>query len=523
MNKVKILFLFLLFGFIACTDEEIDNGAGWNGSARKWEHLEGGYRGFVYASVDGIVMDTIIQQALITSDDYDNIRLIVSNLRIQSTHYGNLIFSKLQFQELASKGSAVTAVAFQGEQTLDNGTLGMLKMKIEGKIVDGNLTFSLNMQGLQSLAMQLEMPHGRYMKKLPSSLCNVTKMGVSEEPFITGTPDISGNMITFYVADTLRTTDSTYFTVLPKFELSPGAWVEADTIMSWKLNQSTDEETPSVITTDSVYRFNSKNEWIPLKVWANDSINYRMYYVRYARSKGTTLPLFKWENVGDYSNPIDGWTSNNAYLHSLLKTGVLTSPSMYVKRVLGYNVGDTGARLVSDVIGSVEDSTIQVVAGRLFRGSFEMDSLETPKKGELHGVGFKGKPVTLRGYFKYLPGEKLFVQDSIVPDSIRTQTDSCLIEAFLYEAPLATSVLDSITDFAKDPKIVAHGRFTSGKCQEFMPFAISFTVRNWLPTKRYHMGIICTSSAKTKERVGSPGSTLTVSSFEVMSSTNVYE
>ena len=518
-NLILIYTLLSVFFVWSCSDE-VDSVEEWNSSARVWEDKVGNYRGLLEATVGDTPMDTVIQQVALVGDNYDRINLSISSVTIADQYYNYFVFSELSFKE--DNG----VLYIKGEENNQNQALGLISLKIEGEIKNDLFTFDLTINGLHSLDIKLSMKDGRLVEEFPSSSCYIEKVILEEEdkensPFITGTPIINSyGHIVFFVADSLTITDSTFFSVRPiSLELAPGAWIEADTTMNWKIKHSPIEDIPSTATSDSLYHFSEDELTYRIKIWAADSIRWRYCHITYAKSNATKISLFHWENSenGGYSEPIAGWASNNDYINHMLTSNTIKNPNMYVKRVLGNDIGDTGAEMKTEVIGTVADSNIRIITGKLFRGYFDLDSIDTPKRGEFHGIAFsKRKPVSLRAYYKYLPGEVLYVGDSIVPDSILNQTDSCYIEAFLYESVASGVYLDSL-DYMNDPKVIGHAKFAGGKSVYYRQISMNFTVRNWIPTRRYHLGIICKSSGKDEDRIGSPGSVLSVSGFELMS------
>lgn len=514
MKKIILIFTLLSIFFAWSCNDGVSTPEEWSSSARAWEEKVGYYRGQLEARVDGLPMDTVVQQVALNGDDYDRINLSISNIAINNQTYGAFYFSELSFKE--ENG----VIYVKGKENNQNGALGLVSLTIDGEIKNDVFTFELTINGTNSLEIKLNMENGYLVEKFPSSDSSIEGLELDDTPFIIGVPSISGNSITFFVADSLTTTDSTFFSVkIKSLELAPGAWIEPDTMMNWSITHF-DKDSPSTATTDSSYRFSGgyefEDRYKRIRVWAADSIRWQYYSIGYAKSNAIDIPLFQWkDNANGYQEPIANWASNNAYIHQLLTSNTIKNPSMYVKRVLGNNIGDTGAEMRTEVIGTVADSNIRIVTGRLFRGEFDLDSIDTPKNGELHGIDFnKQEPMALRGYYKYLPGKVLYVGDSIVPDSVLNQTDSCYIETFLYETIDSDSFLDSLD--RQDPRIIGYTRFAAGKTTYYRQFTMSIDPKNWTPDKTYRLGIVCRSSGKDDERIGSPGSVLSVSGFELM-------
>ena len=525
-NLILIFTLLSVFFVWSCDDDDVIYGEGWSSSAREWETKVGYYRGQLEIEVDGLPMDTMIQQVALDGDNYDRVNLRITDVTINDEYYGGFYLSELSFKE--ENG----VIHIKGKQNNQNITLGLISIEIEGEIKNDVFTFDMAITGLETLDLRFSMKSGRLVEEFPNDDCSIEKIVFQENAsFLTGTPTIYGGAICFYVADSLTTTDSTFFSVgIKELELASGAWIEPDTTKNWTMTHNHESKgAPSIATTDSLYRFSEKIKNRYIKVWAADSINYQEYQIRYEHSNATKISLFHWEasEIGPYMEPIAGWASNNAYIHQLLGSSTISNNSMYITRVLGKETGDIGARMETEVIGTVADSSIKVIAGKLFRGQFDLDSIDTPKNGEFHGITFnKRKPVSLSGYYRYIPGEVLHIGDSIVPDSVLVVTDSCYIEAFLYAAVDSDAYLDSLyisyDPKGRDPRVIGYAKFAGGIASEYRQFSMRFDVRNWVSSRRYHLGIVCSSSGKDRQRIGASGSVLYVSGFELMSTGEYY-
>ena len=400
MKKVILLFTLLSAFFVWNCSDELDLENEWNSSARSWEEKLGNYRGTIEVTVDGLPMDTIVQQVSFTGTNYDQVNLIIENLSILDERYGYIYFREMSFKDVNG------VICIKGKQNASDGTpLGLVTYEILGEIKDDVLTFDLTINGTQVMEHNLHMTNGVLVKEFPSDLAFVESATFVEankelRPFITGTPSIYNanfGTITFFVADSLTITDSTFFSVKPILKLAQGAWIKPDTTMNWRVTHNLAiEDAPSIATCDSLYSFTLSKlnpNWkmfYDIRVWAADSINYRDYRITYAKSNAIKIDLFHWEKRDGYLEPIAGWATNNAYIKELSKK-YLNITNLYTDRVLGANIGDNGARMRSGILGTVKDSNIVVVSGKLFRGEFDMDSLLTPKQGELHGVPFRDR------------------------------------------------------------------------------------------------------------------------------------
>lgn len=172
-------------------------------------------------------------------------------------------------------------------------------------------------------------------------------------------------------------------------------------------------------------------------------------------------------------------------------------------------------------------SVPKVTSGSLFLGDFEVDAQKTLRSTRF-GVPYSAKPIVVRGYYKYIPGEVYYRCDDpeksneAVKDA--SLKDECAISAVLYEVSSYETTEDHDKDERLDgtniytsDKIVAMAVWESGATDEYAPFELNLEYKQEFDaTKLYRFAIICSSSKNGTTFSGAPGSTLYVDDIEVI-------
>ena len=172
-------------------------------------------------------------------------------------------------------------------------------------------------------------------------------------------------------------------------------------------------------------------------------------------------------------------------------------------------------------------SVPKVTSGSLFLGDFEVDAQKTLRSTRF-GVPYSAKPIVVRGYYKYIPGEVYYRCDDpeksneAVKDA--SLKDECAISAVLYEVSSYETTEDHDKDERLDgtniytsDKIVAMAVWESGATDEYAPFELNLEYKQEFDaTKLYRFAIICSSSKNGTTFSGAPGSTLYIDDIEVV-------
>ena len=164
-----------------------------------------------------------------------------------------------------------------------------------------------------------------------------------------------------------------------------------------------------------------------------------------------------------------------------------------------------------------------IAAGNLFIGSFDpTNAMFDPLSTTLFGLPFSEKPIALRGYYKYAPGEKFTDEHSNILDKIDTGD----IYAVFYESDETDFTLDG-SNSLNHPNIVSLARvpnITQTPKDKWISFDIPFQLQEGktidldkLAQYKYKLSIVFTSSLEGAKFKGAVGSTLLIDDVELIS------
>ena len=213
------------------------------------------------------------------------------------------------------------------------------------------------------------------------------------------------------------------------------------------------------------------------------------------------------------------WASGNP---GFKLTGMAKSPFDYpTLQTEGY-IGK-GIRLETKSTGDFgEKVKMPIAAGNLFIGTFIVkDALRDAKAATKFGFPFFKHPKTLKGYYKYKPGEKYYYCKDPKNNSNKAEldpekTDQGALSAVLYEVDNYTEFLNGETIFNSD-KIVAIAQLITGQQDSFKEFDLTLDYKQqYNPAKKYRFAVIFSSSKDGDKFCGAGGSELIVDEVEII-------
>lgn len=132
------------------------------------------------------------------------------------------------------------------------------------------------------------------------------------------------------------------------------------------------------------------------------------------------------------------------------------------------------------------------------------------------GYPFTGRPLALRGYYKYAPKSIDMVKDPY--KSLRGETDQCQIQILLTDWPDRFHINTSkkqFVDFENDKHIIAHGALTSSDMDtDYVRFSIPLVYRSGRIPK--YIVIVGAASRYGDYFTGGKGSVLKLDEFELV-------
>lgn len=210
-----------------------------------------------------------------------------------------------------------------------------------------------------------------------------------------------------------------------------------------------------------------------------------------------------------------GWASCNDAVGLIKNMGFLGGISYtgaYPVRFTADHIGgEKGAEMESvDTKGGtlLGQKVPKVTSGTLFLGSFDaMAAIVNPMATTSFGIMYDKKPLTVKGYFKYIQGKEFYNAEGAL---VENGKDECAISAVLYEVDNEKETLDGSTIY-NSPKIVASAVFNNAGTAEFTPFELSLNYsKTYDSAKKYKFAVIFASSKDGAAYNAAVGSKLTI-------------
>lgn len=487
------------------------------------EELAGNYKGTIIANllVDGAepmpVGEEIQNIAVVKAGD-NAISLSIKNFSFLDGLV-NIPEISLNNCELLKNGDAY---GFEGSTSVNVPELPLTgTVNAEGTFQNGKLHLDLDIPdaNFMGLSQHVSVTYdGDRLKGTESKEAIITKFTFNVEDaeanaIVIGTPfiDEENHNIFFYVDETKLAENPDWIKVLvPTIEYSSGA----------------------TISQESGVATNFESEQI-YKVVSEDGSATSIYKVKAVRTSGGTFGLkFSFE---EWKEPVT--TDKN---HTLLPKEVWASsadgagflPGAIILQREDIGVKGFAARMKTFEYGDPGNELIpKITSGSIYIGKFDIMSALPPKNDRLSStkfglptsqLGMLGKPVTFKGNYKYVSGEKYIdgEEDPAGEHPIEGKKDECAIQAVLYEAKDTEGNDVTLTghDINTSEYIVAMASLADGtEKSEFTSFEIPFEYRKaYDASKEYKFAIVCSSSKNGDTFKGAGGSTLTVDEFEVI-------
>lgn len=139
-SLIYLLLLFPLCGFFASCDDDNEIGDDYaETSGDYWDGISGIYRGKMNVSVDGVSIDTIVQQAEITSDDRNRMTLAINSI---------VVDENIQFRNISFKNVYLTqvnnSVTFNATTVQNLGNIANVSLELRGTISGGDIDLTVH-------------------------------------------------------------------------------------------------------------------------------------------------------------------------------------------------------------------------------------------------------------------------------------------------------------------------------------------------------------------------------------------
>ncbi len=224
----------------------------------------------------------------------------------------------------------------------------------------------------------------------------------------------------------------------------------------------------------------------------------------------------------EWTEGTTNWASGNQGYALTGMGGTPNDPMVYptVPEAEGYS-GYCAKLTTSDTGPFGEMMNMRIAAGNLFIGSFDTQTaLAAPREATLFGEPFTKKPSTLKGYYKYSPGENLQDADG---NYLSGQTDEADVYAVLYRNHDDDGNALSLNgnDVKTNEMIVAIAQAVTTTTDEWTEFEAEFDYTSEvdatiLANRGYSLAVVFSSSTNGAYFEGAIGSTLLIDNVMVI-------
>lgn len=296
------------------------------------------------------------------------------------------------------------------------------------------------------------------------------------------------------------------------FTLTPGATIEPESgstqDFSSPVRYTVTSEDGQWHRTYSISIEEEKVQEIPTTFHFEDTRIENGYYVFYETSENQELT----------------WASGNGGFRLAINNA---DASEYPTTVEEAGYSGKCAKLVTRTTGSLGAMVgMPIAAGNLFIGKFNLsNALSNPLKATQLGTTFYHKPLKIKGYYKYTPGDKFYANGSYT-----NQVDKFDIYAIFYENKDENGesvMLDGTLPVLnyENSNLVALAQFNDTQVyNSWQSFEISFDYDRFQKTVdtdrlnagEYNISIVISSSKDGATFEGAPGSTLWIDELNII-------
>ncbi|MCC8174702.1 MAG: PCMD domain-containing protein [Odoribacter sp.] len=483
----------MFVAFSSCKDDDISNEKISEEAAQPYL---GVYKGKMSVQIDNLDLNPMWQQVKV---DYDTRGLTfrIESFWVNDVYLGNMLFEDIETEEINN------TLDFKSLVNISLNNLNHSNIEIKGNISNNILNMDMKIKSVSSpdIITSMEANKRTYVE---NDTAYVEDIWFDDERIIMQ-PYISAisRTLQFYVTDTLE--DSVQVVLAPRYKLSEGA-------------------TTSLADVDSINFSTGSHSFI---VWAEDSIHRFTYTLSMRKGQSLQYGLDTWEVVptGEtqtaltYYTPQDtDWQTSNEILRYFKQQGYYDMNATYGVEMETANVhGGTGAVKITTRKLPSNPLWSGLLSGILYTGE-EYSFTGGLQDGFKYGVPFATRPVKIRGYYRYKPGNT-FENGGIEELGI---ADTCRIYAVLYEITEDIDILDG-TNLYSAENITALGVFESGETEgnDYIPFQFDMNFQtSYYFTKEYKLAIVCMSSRYGTRGVGAEESTLWIDEIEIISQDN---
>lgn len=485
--------LCMLGLFSACSDDDKVEPIG--------TEFDGVYKGTLDVDLDGTKVGADLPQKVYVTKVGDNqIKMELKNFSFGAMALGNISVDKCNAEIQGDK-----ACKFDGEQKLSLPIVGDCDVVMSGTIVGEKLEMVINVKATQEgAAINVKVDFTGTKLAADQSLEAKITAFTFDSDLVISEPVMDGTNISFMVADTI--TNEQLAALVPTITISDKATITP-------ANGVAQDFTKPV-----VYTVTSEDGIVTTQYTVTAELEGVYDFETWVKGVEGQKPEMTFYEVAG------AWSSSNTGAH-LLKA--MTYADRYVvTQTDDAHSGESAASIQTIDSRGVNMGFVRVpkvTTGTLFQGKF-ITNMGNTLESTKFGIPYSKKPLTLKGYYKYTPGEVFYRCASPATCDVATAdpgtTDQCAINAVLYEVTSYDNASEYLTgmNIKTSDKIVAVARLQDGTAKaNWTSFEIPFTyLQEYDATKKYRFAIMCSSSSDGDNFNGAPGSTLIVDDFEVI-------
>lgn len=494
-NLLYLLIAFFTLSIMSCKDD--DN------TLPIEQKIAGTYKGAMditmFADGDGEgteIAKNSPQKVYLSKVDDNGIKMELKNFSVIGLDLGDISVDR---SEIIENGGSYN---FMGEQTLDLTAKGLGKcpIKVDGIVTDGKIVLNIDVTVTELNQIVKVKFIGNRLTGTESSEAKITAFtfdkNISANSVISMQPVIKGTTITFTVVDNAKPEDLKALiptiAVSEKATLTPESGVAQDFTKSVKYTVIAEDGTQQVYTVIIADVFYGFEEWVIDNPDSEPALQYTV--ATGWASCNQAVAFIKMFGAGtiDYEGPFPVNSTTDAF------SGKFAADLVSLDTKGGEMMGQTVPK---------------VTAGTIFLGNFmAFAALEDPMKTTEFGIMYDKKPLLVKGYYKYTPGNQFYEGTTLIED----KKDECSLCAVLYEVENEDETLYG-TDIYTSPKIVAMKQFFSGEAKEYTPFELELEYKKeYIPNNLHKFAIIFSASKDGAAYNAAIGSHLVIDNVEIV-------
>lgn len=500
--KKRLFYLFALICsmslFVACSDDDPDY------TQVIETEIVGGYKGELNVNVDGMDLGSSYQKITVEKAGATAIDLYIKNFSFMGIPVGDVDLLNCPLSE--NNG----AYTFTGTTTVQVEAAGLnAAVDAQGSVASGKLSLNLAIKAtLGELEQNVKVTFdGTKLNGTEATGADITSFAFDNAIVTSQVVINSDNTITFKVAE-----DADISALVPIITVSEGATI-----------------TPA----SGVAQDFSGGKVVTYTVVSEDYGTTKVYKASVSGSQNVlTFTFDDWKEVGQgpslHKEPLPD---------DLLASSVQGASLLFLYGVEGFPVyqetedvkSGSAIKLVTmDTSAATNALVPALTAGSVFTGQFNIGLAITDKLASTQfGISYDKKPVTLRGWYKYAPGEKYIDGEGAkTPEDVEViegQIDECAIQAVLYEEQLDSkgkNIPLNGHDINTSDRRVAVAVLADGTAKaDWTKFELPFEMlegKTYDASKKYQLAVVCSSSKLGDIFKGAGGSTLLLDELEII-------